>query len=110
MRATRKRRWPRRLGIAVLALLGLLAAVLVGGYAWLRSGAGGERLRTFALGKVNRSIQGRLSARAVEFRGNRLILRGVELRDPEGEVVAQVEALDVTVSLGQLVHRRLDVS
>ncbi|HLL51896.1 MAG TPA: translocation/assembly module TamB domain-containing protein, partial [Myxococcaceae bacterium] len=106
----RRRRWLRWLGFGLLGLLGLILLVVVGGYAYLASKAGGERLTRLVTENANASIQGRLELGRVEYRGNRVVLHGVKLFDPEGDLVAEVARVEVAVSLGQLLSKRLEVS
>ncbi|HXN41217.1 MAG TPA: hypothetical protein VN918_05465, partial [Myxococcaceae bacterium] len=54
-------------------------------------------------------IQGTLTAERLEFGGNRLVLHEVTLRDPEGDLVAEVETIEVRLSLLTLIRRTLDL-
>src|SRR5439155_26951508 len=55
------------------------------------------------------SLQGSLAVERVDFGVSHLVLRGVTLRDPDGAEVAQLDRLEVRVSLGALVHKTIDV-
>lgn len=103
-------RWARRLGVALLSLVGLVVLVIAGALALVATPSGGERLRAFAVQKANATIQGTLSARRLSLRGGHLVLEGVELRDPDGERVASAGTLEVRVRLLQLARKRVDVA
>ncbi|HXN41705.1 MAG TPA: AsmA family protein, partial [Myxococcaceae bacterium] len=109
-RKSRALTWLKRLGIGFLSILGLVILLLVVAFAYLTSPAGGEKLRGIALDKVNQSIRGQLSAERLVFSGNRLVLHGVMLKDPEGDPVATIEVLEVRVDLLALLHRTAAVT
>ena len=105
--APRKRAWAWRLLYGALGLLALLLLLVVGVLLYLRTPAGGERVRTFALAAAKDALQGEADVREVSLDWDRLTLRGLKLKDPEGNLVAEVEALDASVSLPALA--RLDL-
>ena len=106
----RRHRWLRRLGIAGLSLVGLVLVLVLGTLAYLATPSGGERLRKLVLEKANAAIQGTLTVRALTLHGGHLALEGVELRDPDGAIVASVSGLEVRLRLTALVQRRIDLA
>lgn len=83
-----------------LVLLALCATLVVAATPW-----GSDRLRGPVLSLVNRSIEGNLEYRALRLVGSRVILEGMVLRDPEGEVVATLERLEVKAQLLALLRK-----
>lgn len=103
------RKWAKRIGIGLLGLSGFIAVLIAAAGIYLTSRAGGERILRIALSSARNAIEGNLNAERLELAGNRLVLHGVTLRDPEGELVAEVETIDVRVSLFTLIRRTLDI-
>lgn len=98
----KKRRWLRALLVLLLVLL-LLPVLLVGGaFVYLSTDAGGELVRTQALGALNDTFTGRVDASKVELRGNHLVLRDVKLYTPEGELVAELPLVETDVDFAAL--------
>jgi translocation and assembly module TamB len=91
-------------------ILGLLLLAALGGYLYLTTPSGGERILRIALANAREAIQGRIQAQHLEFGGNWLVLHQVELLDPDGKLVASSESIEVRVSLLHLVRRTLDLS
>jgi len=88
------------------AVLAIVAAALI----YATSRAGNERILGIVLQNAQENLRGSLKAKTLEFNGRHLALRDVVLRDPEGEVVAQVAALELDVSLLSLARETLDLS
>jgi len=109
-RSPRRHRWLRRLGIAGLSLVGLVLVLVLGALAYLATPPGGERLRKLVVEKANAIIEGTLTVQELSLRGGHLVLEGVELRDPDGAIVASVSGLEVRLRLTALVQRRIDVT
>jgi translocation and assembly module TamB len=89
-RSPRWHRWLRRFGIGGLSLVGLVLVLVLGALAYLATPPGGERLRELVVEKANAAIEGTLTVQQLSLRGGHLILDGVELRDPDGGIVASV--------------------
>jgi len=102
-------KWVRRIALGLLGLFGLIAALVAGGLIYLTSPAGGERLLSIALTSARKALRGDVQAERLEFGGNRLVVHQAKLFDPEGALVAEVETIDVRLSLLSLLRRTLDV-
>jgi len=92
---------------AIVAAIALLtgSTMLV-----LRTSWGSERLRRVIVSRVNDQIQGHFDIARLTFGGDRLALRGVALRDPDGRLVADVAGVDVAFSIVRLLHREMRVT
>lgn len=103
-------RMHRSVGIALRVLGGVIAAVclLVGlTIVVLKTHWGGERLRRFALTRVNAQIQGHLDIARLSFGGDRVVVEDVQLRDPDGRFVGSVARAEVDVALTRVLHKEL---
>ncbi len=103
------KRWLKRLGWALLALVGVVLLVVGGALVFLQTGAGGKWARDQVVTRANEAIKGSLEVDSVRLRGFTLVLEGVRLFDPEGELVAEVERLSAAVRPGQLLSRTVHV-
>jgi translocation and assembly module TamB len=92
-----------------LSLVGLLLVLVLGALAYLATPSGGERVRKLLVENANAAIEGTLTVQELSLRGGHLMLEGVELRDPDGEIVASVSGLEVRLRLTALIQRRIDV-
>src|SRR6266702_3462605 len=99
----------RWLAIAALSLVGLVLVLVLGTLTYVATPSGGERLRKLVVEKANATIEGAIAVQKLSLRGGHLMLEGLELRDPDGEMVASVAALEVRLRLTALVRKRLDV-
>ena len=96
--------------LALVAGAAVLVALVVGGAVGVaRTPWGGERLRRLVLPRLNEAIAGLLECDRLRFGGDRLVLEGLALRDPEGVLVASARRLEVVVRLWPLVRRRIEV-
>ncbi|MBC8133857.1 MAG: hypothetical protein H7X95_12810, partial [Deltaproteobacteria bacterium] len=109
-------RRPRKLAKAAKVVAGVLAALTVaaalmvgGGLSLARTAWGAEKLRQFALPRVNAAIAGQVDVRSFRFFGDRIVLDGLVLRDPEGDVVARAKRVDVAFSPLGLFQGRLNL-
>ncbi len=104
------KRWAKRLGWGLLGLVGFVLLLVVCALLVLQTEWGGRRiLRDEVLARVNESLMGELTAERIRLRGGTLVLEGVELRDPDGELVAEIERLRASVALTALLRRRVEV-
>jgi translocation and assembly module TamB len=96
---------------ARVALCTVAIVALIVGASWtlLQTRRGSEALRRFALPRVNAMLAGSVAVERLAFAGNRLTFDGVALRDPEGNVVARADQIDVKFALLPLVRRRVAV-
>ena len=106
-------RTPRRvlgiIGRVALCTVAIVALVVGASWSLLQTKRGSEALRRFAVPRVNAALAGNVGVERLSFGGDRLTLDEVVLRDPDGQVVAHVEQIDVTFALWQLVRRHVDV-
>jgi hypothetical protein len=108
----KQRRSPtKRAALIAIGVLGALITLVVIGVGAtllaLRTDWGGERLRRQIVSRANARIQGHLEIKRLSFGGNRLVVWGVALRDPEGQMVAQIARTEVDVSLSRVLHKEL---
>src|SRR5207237_910012 len=101
------RRWLKRSLLGLLAVVAIAVQLVVLALALASTPLGSEKLRGFVLNKANATLSGSLDIERLRFGVNHLVLNGVTLRDPDGEKVAEVEAVEVRVSLGKLLHKTI---
>ena len=94
------------IGLALLVLVGLVAiAGRAADTPW-----GRERIRQLLLAEINSGIRGTLSVESLEGSlYGRPVLRGVELRDPQGQTVVAVAAISLEYHLWELVSGELRI-
>ncbi|MDB4982085.1 MAG: hypothetical protein JWM82_2837 [Myxococcales bacterium] len=90
--------------IAVLLLVVGLSLVI------LRTDFGGERVRRLIVSRVNQQIQGTLDIKRLSFGEGKVVLWGVALRDPEGQVVGQVARAELDFAMSRLLHQEIRVT
>src|SRR5688500_5999664 len=102
--------WVRRVGIALLVLLGLVATLAIGFGVWLRTETGREWLLAQILGAID-PPNGDLVVGSLEtdiFSG--LVLHDVELRDASGKTLLSADEVRARYRLGGLPGRMLRVT
>jgi len=100
-----------KIGLKVVGCLVAAIALLTGSTMLvLRTSWGSERLRRVIVSRVNDQIQGHFDIARLTFGGDRLALRGVALRDPQGHLVADVAGVDVAFSIPRLLRREMRVN
>ncbi len=100
-----------KVGLKVAGCIVAAVALLAGSTMLvLRTSWGSERLRRVVVARVNDHIRGHLEIARLTFGGDHLSLRGAELRDPEGHLVADVAGVDVSFSIARLVHKEMRVT
>lgn len=104
------KRVARRLGGVALAVLGALALLVGSTLTLLRTDWGADRLTRLALPRVNARLAGRLEVGSFRFGGDHLSLTDIVLRDPEGEVVARVNTVQVRFSPLALLRSQVRMS
>ncbi|HZA13716.1 MAG TPA: AsmA family protein [Myxococcaceae bacterium] len=102
-------RWLKRLALIAVAVLAALLLIVAGAVLFLHTERGGRLARDLLLSQVGESISGTLEVGSVRFRGPRLHLTDVVLRDPEGEVVARIDEVDVKVGPAALLRKTIHV-
>ncbi|HZH03826.1 MAG TPA: hypothetical protein VEY30_08590, partial [Myxococcaceae bacterium] len=93
------------LGYGLLALVGTVLLGLAVVWVALRTDWGSDRLRGVVLKTVNAAVAGGLEYQRLRLLGDRVVLEGVVLKDPEGEVVARVESIEIEAAFLALVRR-----
>jgi hypothetical protein len=95
-----------RIAAAIVALIALTTGICL---LILRSSWGGERLRRQIVSRVNRQIRGSLDIGRLSFGGDNVVVWDVALRDPDGQVVAQISRAEVDFSLLPLLLKEVRV-
>jgi|GEM_PF-2088810 len=99
------------IGLRVLGAVVAVVCLLVGStIVALKTHWGGERLRRFAVTRVNGTIQGHLDIARLSFGGDRVVVEDVQLRDPDGRFVGSVARAEVDVALMRVLHKELRVT
>ncbi|MFO0598779.1 MAG: translocation/assembly module TamB domain-containing protein [Myxococcaceae bacterium] len=101
---TRRRRW--------VWLLVLLLPVVVGwlGLQWLRSAQGEALLKQQILSAAGDALQGKVELEHVTLDGDHLVLTGLKLFTPEGELVASIERVEADLDVAALASKRVHLS
>lgn len=109
----RRRALPRVFKVLALSLSGMVivSVLLVAGALTLaRTAWGAERIRRFALPRVNAALAGgQVDVRRLGVAGNRIVVEGLTLRDPDGDLVARVVRVEVVFSPLALLRHRLEL-
>ena len=99
----------RRVGLWVLGTVAAVLALVVVALAVLRTDWGGDLVRKLAVPRINQAIAGKLELGGFRYRGSKIELSGVTLRDPEGERVLHVRRIFVAFSPTALLRNHVDV-
>lgn len=100
----------RRVRRMSVVLLVLVLVVLLLTVAWLRSSGGQAFLREQVVQVVKGSVAGRLEFERVDFEDGHLVLEGLELYTPEGELVMSVKRAELDVDVAAAVRKDFRVS
>ncbi|MHB8878092.1 MAG: AsmA family protein, partial [Myxococcaceae bacterium] len=103
------RRWALRLGLLAVVLFALVVALLIGARLYLSTPGGQAKVLALALDPANEALEGRIEVGEVELAGLRVVLRNLKLYDPEGELVAEIERVELTPRFAALAERRIEV-
>ncbi len=102
---------PRRRGRwllwGLLGVLGLVLVLVVGALLYVTAPAGEERVRSLVIEQANKQLSGRLEVGGLDLSMNSLVLTGVKLYDPEGELVAEVERVEAKLDLAPLLRKHI---
>jgi translocation and assembly module TamB len=104
------RRWLKRLAWGALGLVGLLLMLALAGWLWLESSAGQAKVRQVVADAAHGAIAGQLVLGTVDLGGRRLVVNDLELRTPEGELVAKVDTVEVDADVFALLGGEVDLT
>jgi hypothetical protein len=85
------RRVLARIGVALAALLVLLVALFL----FLFTRPGGRLIERIAVDRLDAALRGSVGMARLDFRGNRVVLHEVELRAPDGHLVAAAARVEI---------------
>ena len=105
--AARARKIRRRILVVLLVLLLLPVLVVTGAVIFVSSSAGQALVLDKALAAAGAALAGKVDAAEVKLVGNHLVLTGLKLFTPEGELVASLARLEADVELAALVRKRI---
>lgn len=101
----------KRAGLVALQVVGALIALvafLVGSMMVLaQTSWGSERLRRAVISRANQALRGQVGIARLQFGGDRLIVWDVALRDPEGQLAAQIARMEVEFRVWPLLHKEV---
>lgn len=110
MGGARTKKLTRRVALVALGLLALVLLAAIGVLLYLQSERGAEQLRARLLLEANRVLSGSLNAGRLDLRfGGTIVLRDVELRDPEGRLVARIGRLEAKLDPARLLGKQVHV-
>jgi translocation and assembly module TamB len=100
---------PRRKRILFWILLPLLVLLLIPTVAWfyVTSDAGAELIRNRVLGIVNEDLKGRLEAKSLTTNGGLIVIDGLKLFTPEGELVVEIDHAELDPRLWALAKGKI---
>jgi translocation and assembly module TamB len=90
-----------------LGVLGLVLVLVAGALTYLTGPAGEARVHALLTEQANKQLSGRLEVGGLDLRLDSLVLTGLKLYDPEGELVAEVERVEARVALAPLVRQHV---
>lgn len=106
-----QRRTMKRVGLVTLrvvaAVVALVAFVAGSVMVLAQTNWGGERLRRVIVSRANRALRGQVGIARLQFAGDRLTVWDVSLRDPEGQLAAQVARIEVDFRLWPLLRKEV---
>ncbi|HEX8826322.1 MAG TPA: AsmA family protein, partial [Archangium sp.] len=94
----------------LLGILGLVLVLVTGALLYLTGPAGEERVRALVVEQANKQLSGRLEVAGLDLGPRSLVLTGLKLYDPEGELVAEVERVEAHLALLSLARKHVVVS
>lgn len=102
--------WLRRIRLILTFFFVALVAIVAGALIVVSTSWGGERLRRMAESKVNEAVKGNVSIERLRFGLIHLVVKGVQIRDPDSEIVAEIPSADVRIALFPLIHKTIRVT
>lgn len=104
----RRRRHPGRwLLWGLLGLLGLVVVLVAGALLYATGPAGEARIRDLLVEQANKQLQGHVEIGGLDLSLHSLVLTGVKLYDPEGELVADIDRVEGQVALAPLLRKHV---
>ncbi|MCP3139198.1 translocation/assembly module TamB [Pyxidicoccus xibeiensis] len=103
-------RWGRRLLWGLVGLVGLVVLVVVGALVYLTSAGGEAWLVRKGVALANEQLSGRLELGGLDISPGGVVLTGLKLYDPEGELVAEIARVDARARLGSLARQHVDLT
>ncbi|HYO72693.1 MAG TPA: AsmA family protein, partial [Archangium sp.] len=91
----------------LLGLLGLVLVLGVGALLYVTGSAGEARIQALVIQQANEQLAGRLEVGGLDLGPRSVVLTGVKLYDPEGELVAEVERVEAQLALTPLVGKHV---
>ncbi len=105
--ATLARKRRRRILILLAVLIGLPLALVGGAYLFVLTPGGSALVKRQVLSALEGALAGKIAVKELGLRGNHLVLTGLGLFTPEGELVASIERVEADVMLGELIRQRV---
>ena len=91
----------------LLGLLGLVLVLVAGALIYLTGPAGEARVQALVVQQANEQLSGRLEVGGLDLGPRSVILTGLKLYDPEGELVAEVDRVEARLALAPLVRKHV---
>ncbi|PTL81130.1 translocation/assembly module TamB domain-containing protein [Vitiosangium sp. GDMCC 1.1324] len=91
----------------LLGLLGLLLVLVAGALLYATGPAGEARIRALAIHLANEQLSGRVDIGGLDLGLRTIVLTGVKLYDPEGELVAEVDRVEAQLALTPLLGKHV---
>jgi translocation and assembly module TamB len=85
----------------------LVLVLVAGALLYLTGPAGEARIRAFAIQQANEQLSGRLELEGLDLGLSSVVLTGVKLYDPEGELVAEVDRVEARLALAPLLRQHV---
>ncbi|HYO59570.1 translocation/assembly module TamB domain-containing protein [Archangium sp.] len=99
-----RRRRGRWLLWGLLGLLGLVLVLVAGALVYLTGPAGEARVQALVVQQANEQLSGRLEVGGLDLGLHSIVLTGLKLYDPEGELVAEVDRVEARLALAPLLR------
>jgi len=97
----------KRVLLAVLIPLGLLLLLVLGAWLYITSSAGSELIRTKVVGLINDDLKGKVEVESLTTHGGLIVIDGLKLYTPEGELVVEIKHAELDPQLMALAQRRI---
>jgi len=94
----------------LLGLLGLVLVLVTGALIYLTGPAGEARIQALVVQQANEQLSGKLEVGGIDLGLRSVVLTGVKLYDPEGELVAEVDRVEARLALTPLLRKHVVLS